>query len=310
MTDAKRALLLEDNDMDAAVACSMLEKCVHQKLDVVRCIKLSEAIEQLAHHDFDVALIDLNVPDSQGLDTVRETLRAGPNTAMIVLTGASETELAMEALEMGAQDFLPKSAISEHVLDRVIQYSIRRKTKENALAEKAYIDNLTGLGNRALLVEQWERCLGRSSRSMRKTGVLLIDINKFKQVNDVYGHNAGDILLKDVAERLKTFVRKNDLVIRLGGDEFVVVLENIRTKAEVDALRDLLMTKFGGHIRVDDDHIDYTLSVGSAISAPVDHEELTAALHRADIEMYAFKAGEIQPDESGDADQSSRRAAS
>lgn len=310
MTNAKRALLLEDNDIDAAITCRLLEKCSHQHFDVVRCVCLSEAVEKLTHSDFDVALIDLNVPDSEGLDTVREALRAGPNTAMIVLTGSSETELAIEALEMGAQDFLPKSAISEHVLDRVIQYSVRRKNKENALAEKAYIDNLTGLGNRALLVEQWERCLGRSSRSMRKTGVLLIDINKFKQVNDEFGHNAGDILLKDVAERLKTFVRKSDLVIRLGGDEFVIVVENVRTKVEVDALRDLLMTKFGGHIRVDEDHIDYTLSVGSALSAPVDHEELTAALHRADLEMYAFKTGELKPADSKEVEQTPQRAAS
>ena len=265
MTNVKQALLLEDNDVDAAITCQLLEKGCTQHFNVVRCERLSEAVEQLTHHEFDVALIDLNVPDSEGLDTVREALRAGPNTAIIVLTGSSETDLAIEALEMGAQDFLPKSAINEHVLDRVIQYSVRRKEKENALAEKAYVDNLTGLGNRALLVEQWEQCLARSMRGMRKTGILLIDLNKFKQVNDVFGHHAGDKLLCDVAERLKTFVRKNDLVIRLGGDEFVVVLENVRSKNEVDALRDKLMTAFEGRIRVDDEEIVYTLSVGGAV---------------------------------------------
>ena len=294
MTDIKRALLLEDNDLDAAITQKLLENGCQFQFDVVRCVCLSEAVEQLSHSDFHVALIDLTVPDSEGLDTVREALRAGPNTAIIVLTGASETELAIEALELGAQDFLPKSAISEQVLDRVIQYSLRRKLKENALAEKAYIDHLTGLGNRALLVEQWDRCVARSARAMRKTGVLLIDINKFKQVNDVYGHHAGDLLLCDVAERMKTFVRKNDLVIRLGGDEFVIILENVRSIEEVNQMRDRLMTEFNGEIRTDEDRITYSLSVGSTVSAPKDHEELTAALHRADLEMYAFKTGEAK----------------
>ena len=309
MTEIKRALLLEDNELDAAITQRLLEGGRQFQFDVVHCVCLAEAIEQLSHNDFDVALIDLTVPDSEGLDTVRDALRAGPNTAIIVLTGASETELAIEALELGAQDFLPKSAISEHVLDRVIQYSIRRKLKENALAEKAYIDNLTGLGNRALLVEQWDRCVARSARAMRKTGVLLIDINKFKQVNDVYGHHAGDLLLCDVAERMKTFVRKNDLIIRLGGDEFVIILENVRSIDEVNLLRDRLMTEFNGEIRMDEDKIAYSLSVGSTVSAPKDHEELTAALHRADLDMYAFKSGDAKIEKAAEETAPPRRAA-
>ena len=295
MKTTKRALLLEDNEMDAAITCRLLEDGVVGGFDVVRCTTLADAIEQLTRHNFEIALIDLNVPDSEGLETAREALKAGPHTAIIVLTGASETQLAMEALDMGAQDFLPKSAISEHVLARVIQYSMRRKNKENAIAAKAYVDNLTGLSNRAFLTEQWDQVVARSGRAMRKIGVLLIDVNKFKQVNDVHGHQAGDLLLRDLATRLKTFVRKNDIVIRLGGDEFVVVLESVRTKDEVEALRDLLMTGFGGQIKVGEQKIPYTLSVGSALTSPADSEELSDALHRADLEMYEFKAGETTP---------------
>ena len=249
MTGAQKVLLLEDDDFDAAVTRELLEKCCRQQFVVERCKLLSEACKLLSRGDFLAALIDMNLPDSAGLDTVREVHQANPETPIVVLTGTDDANTALAALGIGAQDYLPKTALDSRALERVIQYSVSRKQKENELTTKAYYDSLTGLGNRALLYDRWRRGLSRSRRAERLVGVLVVDVDDFKSVNDTHGHEAGDLLLMHLSSRLTAYVRNTDIVARLGGDEFVVVLENVRSKCEVDAVRDKLMNE-----------VDYTMA--------------------------------------------------
>lgn len=290
MSNSHNILLLEDDDFDAAVTREILEKCCKQKFSVHRCKFLSETVAQLARTDYLAVLADMNVPDSSGLDTVREILQANPETPVIVLTGTEDTETAITALSVGAQDYLPKSALDSRALERVIQYGISRKEKEIDLTTKAYYDSLTGLGNRALLYERWRRGLSRSKRAHRKVGVLVVDVDKFKSVNDSHGHEAGDYLLMHLSEKLKDCVRDTDIVARLGGDEFVIVLENIRNKKEVDAVRDKLMHENNYCITRGNKRVPYTVSIGGAVIDPQDEEDLMLAMRAADAEMYEFKA--------------------
>jgi diguanylate cyclase (GGDEF)-like protein len=158
------------------------------------------------------------------------------------------------------------------------------------LLAKAYSDGLTGVGNRALLYDRWQRSLARSSRACRMTGLLVIDINRFKLINDSHGHLAGDAVLQHFASVLKRSVRRSDVIARFGGDEFVIVLERVRNIEEVAAVRDKLQMRYTCLVGEDARRLDYTVSIGGAISDPSLNEDLLDALHRADIEMYQNKA--------------------
>ncbi|MEM8771251.1 MAG: GGDEF domain-containing response regulator [Pseudomonadota bacterium] len=290
MNNAETVLLLEDDDFDAAVTRELLEKCCRRAFTVKRCKFLSEAQTQLSRAEYLVALIDMNVPDSSGLDTVRTILQSNPATPVVVLTGTDDTDVAVTALGLGVQDYLPKSSLDSRSLERVIQYSIRRKAKENDLTAKAYYDALTGLGNRALLYDRWRRSLARSKRAHCNIGALVVDVDKFKEVNDNFGHDAGDHLLMHLSARLKSSVRDTDIVARLGGDEFVLILESIKDKSEVDAVRDKLMGEVSCCTAPSGKEIPYTISIGGAVGDPQTHEDLMEVLRCADAEMYEFKA--------------------
>lgn len=290
MTGARTILLLEDDEFDAAVTRELLEKCCRRSFFVHRCKFLSEACKHLSRGEFLAVLVDLNLPDSNGLDTVREIHQASPETPVIVLTGTDDSDVAIAALGIGAQDYLPKTALDSRALERVIQYAVSRKQKENELTTKAYYDSLTGLGNRALLYDRWRRGLSRSRRAERQVGVLVVDVDDFKTVNDTHGHEAGDLVLMHLSARLKKSVRNTDVVARLGGDEFVIVLENVRSKDEVDAVRDKLVGSDGYRLTVDGKAISYSVSIGGSVVDPQAEDDLMQALREADAEMYTHKA--------------------
>lgn len=294
MTDEIRILLLEDNDFDAAMTREILEKCCRRAFTVHRCKFLSEARTELSRGDYAAALIDMHVPDASGLETVREVLQANSDTPIIVLTGMDDNDVAVAALGIGAQDYLPKSALDSRSIERSIQYSMSRKQKENDLTANAYYDSLTGLGNRALLYDRWRRGLERARRADRMVGVLVVDVDQFKTVNDSHGHNTGDNLLMHLSDRLKASVRETDVVARLGGDEFVIVLENIREKSEVNAVRDKLMNEVSYCMTAHGQKIPYTVSIGGAIIDPTNEDDLMHVMRDADAEMYEFKAQRVR----------------
>lgn len=290
MTRNRKILLLEDDDFDAAVTRELLEKCCKRPFTVQRCSMLLDACKHLSRGDYLAVLVDMNLPDSTGLNTVREIHKASPDAPIIVLTSTDDSEIAVGALAIGAQDYLPKTALDSRAIERCIQYAVSRKEKELDLTAKAFHDSLTGLGNRALLYDRWRRGLSRSRRAERKVGVLVVDVDDFKAVNDTYGHETGDTLLMHLSAKLKNSVRNTDIVARLGGDEFVIVLENVRSKEEVDAVRDKLMNTVSYATSSDNAKVPYTVSIGSAVIDPQDEEDLMHAMRAADTEMYEHKA--------------------
>ena len=261
--------------------------CIRDRITRCRC--LSDATRELSRNDYAIALAHVNLQDPTGLSTVYEIINAAGDAAVAVLYEGDRIDIAQKTLEMGAQDCVPTSAIDSNALERVIQYAITRKGREKSLTAKGYFDSLTGLGNRTLLYDRWQRCQSRAKRASRKSGVLVIDVDNFKQLNDTHGPHTGDVLLQDLSARMKSVVRDTDVVARLGGDEFVLVLENIRTKNEIDVVRDALMVESEYSFHYDGEKITYALSIGGALSDPKDREDLMSVLRRADEEMYEFK---------------------
>jgi diguanylate cyclase (GGDEF)-like protein len=163
-----------------------------------------------------------------------------------------------------------------------------RRAAEASAAETARLDPLTGLPNRLLLRERLDEALARLRRNAEGCAVLLIDLDRFKPVNDTLGHPVGDSLLIKVAERLRTTIRPTDTVARIGGDEFVILQTGIKDSSNVLALARRLVDLIGRTYMVDGHLLTIGASVGVAL-APSDGAEADQLLKNADLALYRSK---------------------
>jgi diguanylate cyclase (GGDEF)-like protein/PAS domain S-box-containing protein len=163
-----------------------------------------------------------------------------------------------------------------------------RKALEEQLRKLAFHDPLTLLANRSLFWNRVEHALTLAQRSQQQVAVMFLDLDNFKNVNDSLGHDAGDRLLQAAAQRLVKSTRPSDTVARLGGDEFAILLEGIRSEADVERIAVPITAAFNRPLLVDGRETDATASIGAACSQPGDDAE--QLLRKADIAMYNAKA--------------------
>lgn len=163
-----------------------------------------------------------------------------------------------------------------------------RALSEQRLIRLANFDPLTGLPNRNLLFDRLELAMARAKWSKRFIGVLYIDLDGFKKINDTRGHKFGDLFLKAVSERLKTAIRDGDTVGRLGGDEFVFLLDNIAQLADTRIVAQKILNALKEPIIVEGDSLAATASIGIAVF-PEDGKDYETLLRNADTAMYLAK---------------------
>jgi diguanylate cyclase (GGDEF)-like protein/PAS domain S-box-containing protein len=165
-----------------------------------------------------------------------------------------------------------------------------RKRAEEKLSHDALHDMLTGLPNRALFLDRLERVLEHRKRNIDYIfAVLFLDVDRFKNINDRFGHDIGDKLLIAIGERLRSAARTSDTVARLGGDEFVILLEDIENIDEATSVATRIMEKFGPPYKIDDHEIFTSISIGIILSDE-SYERADQILCDADIAMYRAKA--------------------
>jgi diguanylate cyclase (GGDEF)-like protein/PAS domain S-box-containing protein len=150
-------------------------------------------------------------------------------------------------------------------------------------------DSLTGLPNRTLFLDRLQRALAEAQRYGRRAGLLLLDLDQFKDINDMLGHTAGDQLLVEVARRLQACVRTSDTVARLGGDEFALILSETHRPEDAAAVARKAMHVMAETFRLDDQEMHATTSIGIAIG-PADGEDPSQLLRAADMALYRAKA--------------------
>ena len=163
----------------------------------------SGALAAIAEARHDVYLVDYRLGERNGLELVREAIDLGSAAPFIVLTGQGNREIDLEAMRAGASDYLAKGEMTAPLLDRAIRYAIERHRAERRLAELAQFDQLTGLANRVLFRDYLRKTLARADRHRQLVAVMLLDLDRFKTINDTHGHEAGDLLLKQIAQRLR-----------------------------------------------------------------------------------------------------------
>ncbi len=163
-----------------------------------------------------------------------------------------------------------------------------RKSAEEQIRRMAHFDALTNLPNRVLLMDRLEQAIAMSARNQTHTGVLFIDLDHFKSINDTLGHHVGDLLLQEVAERLREYVREVDTVSRLGGDEFIIIVPELRQIDDARHIARKLLQSLSEPYVVSGQKLEVTPSIG--VSVFPDHATEPSALIRlADQAMYQAK---------------------
>lgn len=165
---------------------------------------------------------------------------------------------------------------------------IERKQAESRLQHMALHDDLTDLPNRALFYDRFDAALRRADRNREHLGLLYLDLDGFKQVNDTFGHETGDLLLRELARRLVQCVRGSDTVGRMGGDEFTVLLTNVRGPDSVDFVADKVRAAINAPFDLDGRTLTISASIGTAVY-PEHGKDRDQVFRHADASMYAAK---------------------
>ena len=177
--------------------------------------------------------------------------------------------------------------IAESIGGQIGQYIVRRRTENEK--HRAMHDAVTGLPTRLLFMERLEHAVVQAQRHDRRLAVMFIDLDRFKLVNDTLGHEAGDLLLKEMSRRLKLSLRQGDTVARLGGDEFVMLLEEITNDRDILAIGQKLITELGAPFAIGPNTATVTASIGVS-TYPTDATDPATLLRHADAAMYRAKA--------------------
>jgi diguanylate cyclase (GGDEF)-like protein/PAS domain S-box-containing protein len=403
-------LLVEDNIGDARLIEVLLAEEAGQDLTLTHVMRLGDAVEKLRAARYDVVLLDLSLPDSHGLETVVALRRQAGNIPVVVLSGMDNEQVALRALQSGAEDYLVKGRADGNLIKRSILYALERhrirqrvllaeaafsatdtgiivldvnfriirvnpaftrltgfdvedvlnqppfmlgsgehepnyheqilsklspedgwegevwnrrkggdvfpvwlrlnavrdegetlsgyvavlsdithrKQVEAELVRQATRDALTGLPNRSLLRSLMHEVVARSAQSSSGCAFLFVDLDGFKAVNDTYGHDVGDELLKDAARRLRAALRASDEVGRLGGDEFVVLLSDVSGPADAGAVAAKIVGALSEPFHIGSVVASVSASVGVAVF-PDDGTVAEALLKTADEAMYDAK---------------------
>lgn len=413
-----RILLVEDNPGDALLLQAALRNKSESLYAVQKVERLRTCLDRLAAGNFDIVLLDLSLPDSSGLATLRSVLETEPRVPIVVLTGLGDKAVAIQSLHEGAQDFLLKDELNSPLLKRSISYALERyellktareneeryflaargshdglwdwnllagkvffssrwklmlgysddeiadhprewwrrvhpedldrvrwnlschlsgktphfasehrlrqkdgnyrwvlgrgmairdkknratrvagsftditrhKNMEKQLALRAFYDPLTGLPNRPHFMESLARCFEKLRRNPGvRFAIMFLDLDRFKYVNDHWGHGAGDDLLVQLGQRLRSCVRPNDTVARMGGDEFTVLLEDLDDPAEATEVADRILDALRIPFRVGGCEMTASVSIGIAYSAG-EPGGADGLLRAADAAMYQAK---------------------
>ncbi|MBN2443429.1 MAG: EAL domain-containing protein [Spirochaetales bacterium] len=293
-------LLIDDDEEDYLITRDIISEIKYRKYKINWISSYEKALREVQKDVYDVFLIDYNMGAKTGLDLIDEMGDVNRNIPIIILTGLDDYEIDIQAMKRGVSDFLQKDKLSAEQLERSIRYAIEKKKAENQIFYLAYYDPLTNLPNRIFFNEQLKYALAHAIRYKRILAVMFLDLDNFKLINDSLGHHVGDLLLKEVAQRLHAIIRKDystaknnlktcvDTVARLGGDEFTISLTEITAFENASMIADRIIGSLNKSFNIEGHEIFTGVSIGISLY-PADADDTDTLLKYADNAMYYAK---------------------
>jgi diguanylate cyclase (GGDEF)-like protein len=282
-----RVLLVESNETERLTHVRLL-KHSRRAFSISAVDTLQAALFSVRSRTYDVILLDIDTHEPNATTVIKELALAAHGTAILVLASRADYSMATLACELGAQDYLVKEELNQTVLIRAVRCAIGRKRREARLTEWAYMDALTGLVNRRLFCDRLTHALARATRADKGAALLFIDLDNFKTINDSLGHEAGDEVLRGVAQVLRGAVRQTDTVGRFGGDEFVVLLDSLEDFSRVDLVAKKVLRALDAGFTVPAPPVKVTASIGVGLF-PKHAIKEDALLRSADAAMFLAK---------------------
>ncbi len=297
-------LSIENDDSDYKKIASCLENV--DKIKLHRATSITEAVTYMRRRKPDVVLLDYSLPDGNGIDFLRRMNRDNSDAPVIVITGEGDETIASRAIQEGAFDYFAKDNLNSASLSRSIANTMEKarlkreiRQAQKRLAEMATKDELTGLYNRRYFMEALERETAKALRTKTLFTLFIFDLDFFKQINDTYGHPAGDRVLAEVARLLHHCIRTGDLACRIGGEEFAVILHDSQLK-EAEIVCERFRKMVGNHAFIihgpkggsRGQTLRVTVSIGIALFDGSSIQKASRLISASDTALYrAKKAG-------------------
>lgn len=278
----ERILIVDDN---AEVLEKMKRLLSQVGYSVLSCNSGEDALTFLEKERVDLVLLDVNMPNLNGFEVC---LRIRQNFALddlpvIFLTNREDSDSVTKGFHAGASDFISKAAISDILLARV-NVHIRLSRTLRYLRDISLTDDLTGCYNRRHAMYSLREWFARSKRYGSHFSLIYFDLNGLKVINDKYGHQAGDLLLRSVVSGCKKLLRESDMLFRMGGDEFMVLCPDTDSKGALNCVE--RMREVVRSVTIVDQKADF--AYGLAYSSQ-DYKDMDEMLHSADAAMYECK---------------------
>ena len=253
------------------------------------------ALQSLSNHYYDCAVIDTNLPDGNGVGVLRQLRDQGVPTPVIMISKTHGDKTVAEMLRVGAEDCLTQDEAAAGQLVRSLWQAVRLYRAERnsvdaqiKLSRQSLYDDLTGLANRALFLDRLEQAIAVAKRDDRQVALLVMDLNRFRDINRTLSHAAGDQLLQAVAARLREGRRESDTLARLGGDEFAQLQPTGAALAGAINAAQRIIETLATPITVHGHNLAIGISIGIALY-PTHGTDAATLLRRADVAMYAAK---------------------
>lgn len=286
--------MVEDSRVSLEVYAQRLERRGYQ---VATAISAEEARAELELGVPDLILLDVFMPKVSGFEFLRE-LRADPKTSrvpIILISALSDTQHIVEGLELGANDYVTKPIVMPiltarmEALLRSSELVRRLEVQTELLSKLAAFDDLTGVYNRRSMFHHLEAELSRCRRYGRSLGILMVDIDHFKRVNDEHGHLLGDQALRWVATTLQNELRSMDFLCRYGGEEFCAILPETNRPGVLRAGERLRLAIERTLFSQNDVQLSLSISAGGASWTAEESNEIPDLLARADAALLEAK---------------------
>jgi len=278
-------LIFSEDKADHLVLSTCLERAQPDRFRLASPESFKRPLEALLDPMIDAVIMAYG-PETEYL--LRLASKHDARAPLVLLLDSEDSALIARLRELGAQDYLVRGQLQDGLVHRVLDYSIQLKLAREKIQQLSNRDPLTGALNRTGFRAHLERAMGRSERYGFNTALLYINIDQFANINDHYGEEDGDIMIKSISRRLINKMRNTDSIARLGGDEFAVVLEDVSSADTVELIAEKMLKSISAPMILSDQQVTVEASIGAAIY-PDDGVEFPELVEQARSAMQQAK---------------------